>query len=94
MNVEQSCAPTQVGSHKNGTAQVPGQRIYLFINKNHWSDNNFYQLILLPKQTVFPFHPKHPPPPPHTHTHKILSKNKQTSNLIINITQIVYLIAM
>ncbi len=29
---EKSCAPTQVGWHKNGTAQVPGQLISLFIS--------------------------------------------------------------
>ncbi len=42
----------QVGWHKNGTAQVPGQCIYLFINKNHWTDNNYSQLLLLSKLFV------------------------------------------
>ncbi len=49
---EKSCAPTQVGWHKKGTAQVPGQLISLFINKNHLTDNTCSQLLSLSKQTV------------------------------------------
>ncbi len=33
-----SSVSTQVGWHKKGTAQVPGQLISLFINKNNWTD--------------------------------------------------------
>ncbi len=36
-----------MGWHKEGTAQVPGQLISLFINKNHRSDNTYSQKTFL-----------------------------------------------
>ncbi len=50
-NGKSHVSPTQVGWHKKGTAQVPGQLISLFINKSHWSDNTCSKLISLSKQT-------------------------------------------
>jgi len=49
---EKSWAPTQVGWHKKGTAQVLGQLISLFINKNHWTGYICSQLLSLSKQMM------------------------------------------